>query len=263
MYNPNHRVFKLPSADEIFALWTANPRGLPGCWGSIDGKHFQITAGADDNQSFRCRKGFRSLNVVATVDLHRRFRFVAPIYPGNTNDSFIHTSSGFGRAMASRAWPPQGCTRPLVSGLHLQPFIVADAGFAGSDLLVKPFPGRGLTPNERNFNRRLSAIRVGSEQAWADVTHRFRFWKCACEWKGEEWQRHVSHAILACMAIHNICLDYGDPVPNDDGCDEAAEPGFFGEDDEETVTLPVLIENIHRLGACSCAPRSCSLGCGI
>jgi len=29
-----------------------------------------------------------------------------------------------------------------------------------------------------------------------------------CEWKGDGWERKVSHAIRACMLLHNLMIDH-------------------------------------------------------
>ena len=53
-----HHAIKLPSPAECEAIAQAmlRARGMPGCIGAMDGKHFEVTAGASDNISFQCYK---------------------------------------------------------------------------------------------------------------------------------------------------------------------------------------------------------------
>ncbi len=75
---------RLPSVNdcEATAQFMYAERGMPGCIGALDGKHFAVAAGADDNISFRNYKGFRSLTVLAMANHVYKFTWIGDIWPG-------------------------------------------------------------------------------------------------------------------------------------------------------------------------------------
>jgi hypothetical protein len=74
----------LPTATECEEIATNMyaERGMPGCLGGMDGKHFQITAGADDDVSLKNYKGFRSLTVLAIANHVYKFIWMSDVWPG-------------------------------------------------------------------------------------------------------------------------------------------------------------------------------------
>jgi len=79
-----HHAIKLPSPAECEAITQAmlRARGMPGCIGAMDGKHFEVTAGASDNISFQCYKGFRSITVLGLVNHVYKFTWISDFWPG-------------------------------------------------------------------------------------------------------------------------------------------------------------------------------------
>jgi hypothetical protein len=82
-------VSRLPSANdcEATAQFMYGERGMPGCIGALDGKHFPVASGDDDNISFQNYKGFRSLTVLAMANHVYKFTWIGDIWPG----IFLHT----------------------------------------------------------------------------------------------------------------------------------------------------------------------------
>ena len=60
-----YNAIKLPDAEqcEAFAQHLYRERGMPGCIGAMDGKHFHITAGGGDDVSFKCYKGYHQFRM--------------------------------------------------------------------------------------------------------------------------------------------------------------------------------------------------------
>ena len=98
-----HLEIKLPSAAEAFqcALDIYENRGMPACVGALDGKHFPIKAGFVDDSSYKCYKGFRSVNVLALVDHRYCFIWKSDPYPGAASDAKIWNLSNLKVLMAS------------------------------------------------------------------------------------------------------------------------------------------------------------------
>ncbi len=79
-----YNEIKLPDAGqcEVIAQHFYAERGMPGCIGAMDGKHFQICAGLADDISFKCYKGYRSLTVLGLCDHNYRFTWIGDFWPG-------------------------------------------------------------------------------------------------------------------------------------------------------------------------------------
>jgi hypothetical protein len=77
-------VIRLPNASECetIASWMFNERGMAGCIGAIDGKHFAVHAGKSDDASFRNYKGYRSITVLGLVNHLYKFTWISDFWPG-------------------------------------------------------------------------------------------------------------------------------------------------------------------------------------
>lgn len=107
-----------------------------------------------------------------------------------------------------------------ISGSEIRPLLVGDSAYPLSVWLMKPFKQtRTLSERQLRFNRALSQARVVIEQAYGILKGRWR-----CLYKAmEEKTNRVAITILACCALHNICIDVGDPSPID----------ILGDDDDD------------------------------
>ena len=77
--------------------------------------------------------------------------------------------------------------------------IVADDAFPLRLWLMKPYPMRNLTLNERMFNYRLSRARRVVENAFGILSHRFRcLLTCMLQ-----WPENVRTVVFACCLLHN------------------------------------------------------------
>ena len=84
-----------------------------------------------------------------------------------------------------------------VEGLNF--VFVADEAFALGEHLLKPFPMRNLTPEQRIFNYRLSRARRVVENAFGILYSSFRLFLTAinlAEYK-------LNHVVLCCCVLHN------------------------------------------------------------
>ena len=62
------------------------------------------------------------------------------------------------------------------------------------------------------------------ERAFGLWKQRFRKFKAACEWFGDERDARYARSALASMAIHDICIDEKEPLPpHDDDDDDSKE----------------------------------------
>ena len=85
---------------------------------------------------------------------------------------------------------------------------VDDSAFPRRPWLLKPYDENSCKEvRERYFNRRLSSARVVSEHAYGMPIGRWRFLYKKTEGK----LFNIQHVIMACITLHNICIDRSDP----------------------------------------------------
>ena len=82
-------AIRLPDAKECECIAQAlyNNRGMPGCIGAIDGKHFAIHAGKNDDSSYKNYKGFRSVSVLGMANHLYQFTWISSFWPGTFSSS--------------------------------------------------------------------------------------------------------------------------------------------------------------------------------
>ena len=74
---------------------------------------------------------------------------------------------------------------------------------------MKPYTNAVPTPKQYNFNYRLSPARMVTEGAFGQLKGRWRILLRKCESNTSE----LKIAPLACLVLHNICIDLGDTFP--------------------------------------------------
>ena len=79
-------------------------------------------------------------------------------------------------------------------------FIIADDAFPLKDWLMKPFPNRQMTREERLFNYRLSRARRVVENAFGILSHRFRVLMSPML----IYPNNAVTVIMACCVLHNL-----------------------------------------------------------
>lgn len=99
-----------------------------------------------------------------------------------------------------------------IGGSELGPLLAGDSAYPLSAWLMKPFKQTPtLTESQLRFNCALSQARVVIEQAFGILKGR---WRCLYKPLEEKTSR-VPTTIMACCALHNICIDVGDPIAID------------------------------------------------
>ena len=97
--------------------------------------------------------------------------------------------------------------KKIVSGTEIPPLIIGDSAYPLLKWLLKPYPNRGhLTPDEREFNKKLIAARSVVERAFGMLKGR---WRLLLK-KVEQQTRTLSKTVLTAWVLHNICVDHGD-----------------------------------------------------
>lgn len=86
--------------------------------------------------------------------------------------------------------------------------ILGDSAFPLQSWLMKPYTNAVLSKEQRNFNYRLSRARMVTEGAYGQMKGR---WRVLLR-KSESEVDQVKTTALACIVLHNICIDKGETL---------------------------------------------------
>ncbi|XP_038050624.1 protein ANTAGONIST OF LIKE HETEROCHROMATIN PROTEIN 1-like [Patiria miniata] len=182
---------------------------FPCCWAAVDGCHIPIkcpAGGLEACKEYHNFKNFYSIVLMGLVDAKYRFIWASCGFPGNSHDSIILQSTDlWEKLQEGQVIPPYAKT---VDGVDVFPIILGDSAFPFKPWLMKPYTDAVLTPKQRYFNYRLSRARMTTEGAYGRLKGRWRVLQRKCESIPE----NVRSATLACIVLHNICIDRGDTV---------------------------------------------------
>ena len=109
------------------------------------------------------------------------------------------------KLMQVKFLPDKNC---VVDGVETPPAILGDGAFSLRSWIMKPHGDTVLIPEKPYFNR-LSRPRMITEGAFGKLKGRFRVLFRKCESKKET----VKIMGLACVILHNLCIDKEDMIP--------------------------------------------------
>eukprot|EP00794_Sanderia_malayensis_P005742 gene5742-biopygen4655 len=183
---------------------------FPCSWAAVDGCHIPIKCppgGQSSRKEYHNFKNFYSVVLMALVDAKYRFIWGSCGFPGNSHDSIILQSTSLWSRIKDGKFFPDICQE--VDGVQIPPLILGDSAFPFESFLMKPYTNAVLSKKERYFNYRLSRARMVVEGAFGQLKGRWRFLLR----KSESYPYETKIATLACLVLHNICLDCGDTLP--------------------------------------------------
>jgi hypothetical protein len=141
--------------------------------GAIDGKHVAIRCPAKQGSFYFNYKKFHSIVLLAIADAGYKFIYTDIGSNGRCSDAGIFRESeiyaAFDQGLVALPEPKPfpGGDEPIA--YHL----IGDDAFALRPWLMKPFSFRGLLPEERILNYRLSRARRCVENAFGILAHRY------------------------------------------------------------------------------------------
>ncbi|XP_052762027.1 putative nuclease HARBI1 [Mya arenaria] len=182
----------------------ADVAGIPNVIGAIDGSHVEITKpGPTEERPFINRKGRASINVMAVCDNKGRFTFINAEWPGSAHDSFVFRASSLQDFLEENI-------HTLEDGV-----LLADSGYACSRYMLTPYRVSD-TPVKTRFNRAHCRSRVVIERTFGRWKRRF---SVMCK-KVRKTPAQACREIVACAALHNIAMLFGEPDVDDGDVDE-------------------------------------------
>ncbi|XP_074026329.1 uncharacterized protein [Leptinotarsa decemlineata] len=193
-------LFQFPSTSEDWQVIARNFESrwnFPNCGGSIDGKHIRIVQPAKSGSYFYNYKGYNSIVLMAIVNADYEFIYVSVGCNGRVSDGgVLETTTFYDKLMqGTLGLPSKESTKENMTFVF-----VADDAFALHEHIVKPFPQKNLTPDERIFNYRLSRARRTVENAFGILSNRFRVFHTSINMKPEK----INYILLASCALHNF-----------------------------------------------------------
>lgn len=203
---------------------------FPCCWSAVDGCHISIkcpNGGAEAAKEYHNFKNFYSIVLMGLIDAKYRFVWASAGFPGNTHDAMILQATQLWKDIMDNNLLP--AISKKIEGIEVGPLIVGDSAFPCTTWIMKPYTFSTLQPQEKNFNYRLSRARMVTECAYGQLKGRFRilFRKCECN---EQTMKAVT---LACVILHNICIEHDEPFPQQP--DIAADPATLERRDRQVV----------------------------
>ena len=191
------------------------------CVGALDGKHFTIRQPASSGSVYFNYKHFFSILMLALVDANYRFIYVDVGATGRSGDAGVFDSSSLKSALDTNALslPSPG----TINGVPCQHHIIGDDAFPLRKDLVKPYPHRNLTNEQRIFNYRFSRARRVVENAFGILANRFRVFLTAICLDPDK----VEKIVLAACCLHNFLLDT-QPIP----------AGLVDQEDDQHNVIP-------------------------
>lgn len=147
---------------------------LPNCVGAIDGKHINIQCPPGAGSEYYNYKGHHSIVLLATCDANYTFVAVDIGAYGSQSDGGVFADSSFGRKVLTGAinFPPP--SRLPNSNYICNHYMVGDSAFPLKPYLMRPYPGKLLTIEKHNFNKRLSRARRVIENAFGILVAKWR-----------------------------------------------------------------------------------------
>ena len=215
---------------------------FPCAWAAVEGCHLPLkcpASGAESRKEYHNFKNFYSIVLMAMVDANYKFIWASCSYPGNSHDSIIFQSTELWRDITEKEIVSQ--IGKDVNGTIVPPLILGDSAFPFRTWLMKPFTNAVLSPQQRYFNYRLSRARMIIEGAYGQLKGR---WRVLLR-RFESAQEEVKLAALACIVLHNICIDRGDTISR--MLDITVNPATNGGRDRATIRRLLQMTDCHRI----------------
>ena len=180
---------------------------FPCCFGAIDGCHLPIKCpkgGLESTKEYHNFKNFFSIVIMAIVDAKYRFVWASSGYPGNSHDAIIFQSTHLYNEILNQNFLP--CFSKKENDTTIYPMLLGDSAFPFLPWLMKPYTNTVLRKDQRYFNYRLSRARMVVEGAFGQLKGR---WRILLR-KNECHIKTLRSMSLACIVLHNICIDLND-----------------------------------------------------
>ncbi|KAM4045383.1 uncharacterized protein ACNLHF_009211 [Anomaloglossus baeobatrachus] len=187
---------------------------FPNCIGALDGKHFRVKKPPNSGSRYFNFHKFFSVVILALVDTDYRFIYAGIGAYGSASDARIFRSSRLAQWLQENSLLiPPPVALPGTSG-PLAPYVmVADAGFALSKHVMRPYPRRSIDDRKQYFNYRLTKARRYVECSFGILSNKWRIYQTTIQLQPNS----VKSVIKATIVFHNFCrIHEGGPYVDDE-----------------------------------------------
>lgn len=152
---------------------------FPNCLGAVDGKHIRLKMPPNSGSNYYNYKSYFSTVLMAVVDADYCFTFIDVGAYGKFSDSNIFKNSTLEKGILDgKIFLPDKQKLPGDLNGQPMPFVfVGDEAFAVSSHIMRPFPDRHLSVQQRIFNYRLSRARRMVECAFGILCSKWRIFQ--------------------------------------------------------------------------------------
>ena len=170
------------------------------CVGAWDGFHVYINSQLKNHFSFKERYSMTNLDLIG---YNKRFLYAAVGAPGSTHDArLLKESSIYSDIINGNVIPDR------VVQLDRTPLVtIGDSAFPQFAWLIKAYNENTRDNQKKYFNKRLCGARVVTENAYGMLKGRWRilFKKIECQ------LFNLRYIVMACMGLHNLCIEISNP----------------------------------------------------
>lgn len=196
--------------------------GMPHCLGAIDVRHIRIKKPDNSGSRYYNYKKFYSITLQAVADSRYRFVVIDVGGYGYQHDATTFRFSSLYRALkAKKLKIPQNDRLPY--------FFIGDGAYPLSKNLIKPYPGKHLSRNERLFNKRLSRARVCVECGFGRLCQKWRIFYRPIQ----NQPKNAALIVKGACILHNVIIDLEKPSTVE-SVQSLAETSRLVADDRET-----------------------------
>ncbi|XP_069963627.1 putative nuclease HARBI1 [Bactrocera oleae] len=175
---------------------------MPHCLGAIDGKHINIVCPRRSGSLFYNYKKTFSIVLMAACDSDYTFTFVDVGAVGSQSDGGIFAKSAFGKMILRRNIVLPPLDHLPGTNKDFQYFFVGDNAFPLKENLMRPYPGRNLSPLKQHYNKKLSSARVYIENAFGILANRWRILHSNIH----AAPKNIDKIVLATVVLHNYLM---------------------------------------------------------
>ncbi|XP_018405658.1 PREDICTED: uncharacterized protein LOC108782008 [Cyphomyrmex costatus] len=140
---------------------------------------------------------------MAIASARYRFLLVDIGAEGRHSDSGVFTNSVMGRRFRNNEMNVPSPSPIVIDGEPMPYVIVADEAFQLSNFIIRPYPGRAISDEQKIFNYRLSRARRVIENAFGIMIARWRIFTKPIYTS----LLTADKIVQACVVLHNFLMD--------------------------------------------------------
>ncbi|KAK3920528.1 Protein ALP1-like [Frankliniella fusca] len=182
---------------------------FPNCLGAIDGRHMKIQCPPCTGTEYYNYKGFFSIVLMAICDADHKFSWIDIGQYGSISDGGVWSNPEFAVDLEDGEVDLPDPT-PLPHTIRPFPYVfVGDAAFPLTSYMMRPYPKKRLTDEQRVFNYRLSRARLTIENSFGILCARWQILHKPLRMKVE----NAENLFKALVCLHNFVMSGEEAMP--------------------------------------------------